>query len=324
MNFEPSTNVVVKPGRTGGGAAGEQPADSAGVSLSQVRCSPAFLPPDCIDLSAADMSPRYQDKVVIVTGGSKGIGRGIVRVFVENGAKVVFCARGGAAGEALEAELNKAGPGSSKFVSCDVSKEEDIKRLIAVTVERHGHIDCLVNNAGWHPPYKPTDDTTAEEFRDLLNLNLISYFLASKVTCLTLSLQYALPYLRQRQGNIINVSSLVATIGQRDAAPYVATKGAIISMTKAMAIDESRYNVRVNCISPGNVMTPLWEELAAQTPDAAAAIKKGEDAQLMGRMGTETESGLMALYLAADATFCTGIDLLLSGGAELNYGFKSQ
>ncbi|XP_034075574.1 17-beta-hydroxysteroid dehydrogenase 14 [Gymnodraco acuticeps] len=261
------------------------------------------------------MSLRYHDKVVIVTGGSKGIGRGIVKVFVENGAKVVFCARGGAVGEALEAELNKAGPGSCKFVTCDISKDDDIKRLIAVTVEHYGHVDCLVNNAGWHPPQKPTDDTTAEEFRDLLNLNLISYFLASKCV---------LPYLRQRQGNIINVSSLVATIGQKNAAPYVATKGAIISMTKAMAVDESRYNVRVNCISPGNVLTPLWEELAGHSPDAAATIQMGENCQLMGRMGTEAECGLAALYLAADATFCTGIDLLLSGGAELDYGYKSQ
>ncbi|KAM9843927.1 L-fucose dehydrogenase [Aulostomus maculatus] len=248
------------------------------------------------------MSLRYLNKVAVVTGGSKGIGRGIVKVF-------------GAAGSALEEQLNQAGPGSCKFVTCDVREEGDIKRLIAIAVQHYGHIDCLVNNAGWHPPHKPTDDTTAEEFRDLLNLNLISYFLASK---------YALPYLRQRHGNIINVSSLVGTIGQKDAAPYVATKGAIISMTKAMAVDESGFNVRVNCISPGNVLTPLWEELAAQSPDAAAAIKTGEDAQLIGRMGTEAECGLAALYLAADATFCTGIDLLLSGGAELNYGCKSQ
>lgn len=95
-------------------------------------------------------------------------------------------------------------------------------------------------------------------------------------------------------------------------------------MTKAMAVDESRYQVRVNCISPSNIMTPLWEELAGNTEDAAATVKGGENAQLIGRMGTETESGLAALFLAADATFCTGIDLFLSGGAELNYGFKSQ
>uniref|UniRef100_H3C9D9 Hydroxysteroid (17-beta) dehydrogenase 14 n=1 Tax=Tetraodon nigroviridis TaxID=99883 RepID=H3C9D9_TETNG len=163
-------------------------------------------------------------------------------------------------------------------------------------------------------PHKSTDETTAAEFRDLLDLNLLSYFLASKL---------ALPYLRQNQGNIINVSSLVGTIGQRHAVPYVATKGAIIAMTKAMAVDESGHRVRVNCISPGNV-TPLWEELAGQSPDAAATIRAGEKCQLLGRMGTEAECGQAAVYLAADATFCTGIDLLLSGGAELNYGEKAS
>ncbi|XP_030195654.1 L-fucose dehydrogenase isoform X3 [Gadus morhua] len=217
------------------------------------------------------------------------------------------------------------------------------QRLIEATVQLYGQLDCLVNNAGWHPPHKETDETSAEEFKDLLNLNLISYFLASK---------FALPHLRKTEGNIINISSLVASLGQVGAVPYVATKvssqldcsrsrcsvpiwsapvmstfyhkGAIISMTKAMAVDESRFKVRVNCISPGNVLTPLWEELADQTPDATAALKAGADCQLIGRMGTEEESGLMALFLAADATFCTGVDLPLSGGAELNYGFKNR
>lgn len=228
---------------------------------------------------------------------------------------MVFCARGGTAGEQLEAELNKAGPGTCKFVPCDVSKEAELKNLIDVTVQLHGRIDCLVNNAGWHPPHVPTDDTSADDFRDLLNLNLISYFLASK---------FALPFLRQTQGNIINLSSLVGIIGQKQAAPYVATKGAITAMSKAMAVDEARYHVRVNTISPGNVMTPLWRECAARNPDAAAAIREGETCQLLGRMGTEEESGKAAVFLAADATFCTGIDLLLSGGAELNYGVKTQ
>ncbi|CAL8304138.1 unnamed protein product [Merluccius merluccius] len=258
---------------------------------------------------------RYHNKVAIVTGGTKGIGRGVVKVFVENGAKVVFCARGAAAGETLAAELNKTGPGSCSFMTCDVSKEEDLKRLIDETVKLYGQLDCLVNNAGWHPPYKATDETSAEEFKDLLNLNLISYFLASK---------FALPHLRKTEGNIINVASLVAILGQVGAVPYVATKGAVTAMTKAMAVDESRYKVRVNSISPGNIKTPLWEELAEQTPDAAAALKVGADSQLIGRMGTPEEIGRAALFLAADATFCTGIDLLVSGGAELNFGFKNR
>lgn len=258
---------------------------------------------------------RYLDKVVIITGGSKGIGKGIVQVFVKNGSKVVFCARGVEAGQSLEAEMNATGPGTCLFVPCDVSKEDDIKNLISVTVERFGRIDCLINNAGWHPRHCPIDEVTAEEFMDLLNLNLISYFLTTKL---------ALPHLRRCQGNVIHVSSLVASIGKKYAVTYVTTKGAITAMTKAMAIDESRNQVRVNCLSPGNVLTPLWEELANQSENPAATIKAGEEAQLIGRMGTETECGLAALFLAADASFCTGVELLVSGGAELNLARKTQ
>ncbi|XP_066564862.1 L-fucose dehydrogenase isoform X2 [Amia ocellicauda] len=247
-------------------------------------------------------SQRYRDKVVIVTGGSKGIGAGIVRVFEE-------------AGKGLEAELNGAGPGKCLFVLCDINKEEEIKKMVGVTIEQFGRIDCLVNNAGWHPPHKSTDETSAQEFTELLQLNVISYFLTAK---------YALPHLRRTQGSVVNVSSLVASIGQKHAVPYVTTKGAIVAMTKAMAVDESQYRVRVNCLSPGNVMTPLWEELADYTPDPAFCVREGENAQLIGRMGTAVECGLAVLFLAADASFCTGIELLLSGGAELNYGHKSQ
>ncbi|MEE6483036.1 hypothetical protein FKM82_013411 [Ascaphus truei] len=197
--------------------------------------------------TAPDLFLRYQNRVVIVTGGTKGIGEAIVRVF--------------------------------------------------------------------DPPEQTIDDTSAQEFRDLLNLNLIGYFLAAK---------YALPHLRKTQGNIINISSLVGIIGQKHAIPYVATKGAVTAMTKAMAVDESQYNVRVNGISPGNIWTPLWEELSSCSPNPDATIVEGKDAQLLGRMGTGQECGKAALYLATEGTFCTGIDLLLTGGAELNYANKNQ
>jgi NAD(P)-dependent dehydrogenase (short-subunit alcohol dehydrogenase family) len=258
---------------------------------------------------------RYTNKVVIITGGSKGIGEGCVRIFVGSGARVVFCARTEAKGHALSTELNAHGPGGAHFIRCDVSETEEIENLIGTTVARYGQLDCLINNAGWHPPHKPIDDFSVKEFRDLLDLNLVSIFVACK---------FALPHLRQTHGNIINLSSLVGAMGQRHATTYVATKGAITAFTKALAIDEAEHGVRVNSVSPGNIYTPLWQEAidAATDPDACRA--QGEAAQLFGRMGTIEEVGKLCLFIAAEATFTTGVDHTIAGGAELGYGAKSR
>ncbi|XP_048779544.1 17-beta-hydroxysteroid dehydrogenase 14-like [Ostrea edulis] len=263
----------------------------------------------------ADAGVRYRDKVTIVTGGSTGIGKGCVQVFVKHGSKVVFCARGEAAGKALESEVNAAGPGEATFIRCDVTKEDEIKNVIDKTVEKYGRIDCLINNAGQHPPKASIDNFSADDFRRLLDTNLVSYFLFAK---------FALPHLRKTEGNIINDSSLVGKIGQPGAVTYVATKGGITAFTKALAIDEAKYNVRVNGFSPGNVWTPMWENEVNEYSDPEAAKKSGADCQLSGRYGTIEEAGLLCLFLAADATFCTGIDVNLSGGAELNYGVKNM
>ncbi|KAL8602000.1 hypothetical protein ACOMHN_008491 [Nucella lapillus] len=218
-------------------------------------------------------------------------------------------------GAEVETAMNAMGPGEATFVKCDMSEEDQIKNLIDVTVNKYGRIDCLINNAGVHPPHKPIDDFSAEDMRELMNINLVSYFAASK---------YALPHLRKTQGNIINDGSLVATIGQMGAVTYVATKGAIASMTRALAVDEARFNVRVNLFSPGNVWTPLWDSGAQSTGDYEGTVQGGRDCQLLGRFGTIEECGLVCLFLAADATFCTGIDVPVSGGAELNYGHKNM
>jgi len=260
---------------------------------------------------------RYQHKVVIVTGGSKGIGLGCVRVFVtEGGAQVVFCARNQAEGQAVEADVNaRGGPGRAHFVRCDVSKVDEVRALIDQTARQHGRIDCLINNAGWHPPARPIDDFSVQDFRDLLDLNLVSIFAACK---------FALPHLRQVQGNIINLSSLVGAMGQVHATTYVATKGAITAFSKALAVDEAAHDVRVNAVSPGNVYTPLWQEAIDAAADPAATRAAGDAAQLLGRMGTIEEAGRLCLYLAAEATFTTGVDHILSGGAELAYGRKTR
>jgi NAD(P)-dependent dehydrogenase (short-subunit alcohol dehydrogenase family) len=258
---------------------------------------------------------RYKNKVVIVTGGTKGIGEGCVRVFVDAGSKVVFCARNTSAGEALAAELNAKGPGEACFIPCDVSKEEDVRRLIDDTVARYGRIDCLINNAGWHPPHKPIDDFTVQDFRDLLDLNLVSIFAACK---------FALPHLRKTKGNIINLSSLVGSMGQLHATTYVPTKGGITAFTKALAVDEAVHDVRVNSVSPGNIYTPLWQEAIDAAPDPAQCRADGDAAQLLGRMGIPEEAGRLCLFLASEATFTTGVDHILSGGAELAYGRKTR
>ena len=251
----------------------------------------------------------YRDKAVIVTGGSRGIGEGIVRAFVTAGATVAFCDRRAEEGRALAESLH----GRGLFHQCDVARETELTAFIHQATATMGRLDCLVNNAGWHPPHRPIDDFTAQDFRDLLELNLVSVLVACRA---------ALPGLRASGGSIINIASLVGSMGQRHATTYVATKGAVIALTKALAIDEAPHGIRVNSISPGNIMTPLWREAADATSDPARAIADGEAAQLLARMGTAEEAGRLAVFLASEATFTTGVDHLLTGGAELGYGRK--
>jgi NAD(P)-dependent dehydrogenase (short-subunit alcohol dehydrogenase family) len=259
---------------------------------------------------------RYKDKVTIVTGGSKGIGAGCVSVFVEEGgAKVVFCSRNEAEGRAFEKEVNRKAPGSALFVRADVSKVDDLRKVVDTTIERFGRLDCLINNAGWHPPHRSIDDFSVEDFRSLLDLNLVSMFAACK---------FALPHLRKVKGNIINMSSLVGIMGQDRATTYVATKGGITAFTKALAVDEAAHEVRVNAVSPGNIYTPLWQEAIDASADPARTRADGDAAQLLGRMGTIEEAGRLCLFLAAEATFTTGVDHIISGGAELAYGRKTR
>lgn len=258
---------------------------------------------------------RYADRVVIITGGTKGIGAGCVRAFVGAGAKVVFCSQHTGEGDAMAAALTAQGPGEARFLRCDVAQVDQVNALIDETVAIYGRLDCLINNAGWHPPHKPIDDFTAEEFRALLELNLVSVFAACR---------RALPHLRKTAGNIINIGSLVGTMGQVGATTYVATKGAVIALTKAIAIDEAAHGVRANSVSPGNIDTPLWQEAIDASDDPARTRADGEAAQLLGRMGTPAEAGALCLFLAAEASFTTGVDHLLTGGAELGYGRKTR
>lgn len=264
----------------------------------------------------ANLAPFAQDfdKVTLITGGSKGIGAGCARVFVRAGATVMICARGREAGEALAAELTTAGPGECHFEQCDVTKPEQIKRVIDKTVELFGRLDCLINNAGQHPGHKPIDEFSIEEFKDLLQLNLVSMFAACK---------FGLPYLRQTRGSIINMGSISGATGQWQATTYCATKAGIHGFTKALAIEEAKNGVRVNAVVPGNIMTQSRIDLEAKMENRQAFHDYVESWQWLGRSGTIEEVGYTCLFLASDAaSFITGIELLVTGGIELGPGPK--
>jgi NAD(P)-dependent dehydrogenase (short-subunit alcohol dehydrogenase family) len=244
---------------------------------------------------------RYTNRVVIVTGASRGVGEGCARIFTEAGAIVIIASRDEKVGAALATELSRHGHGTAHFVLCDVTKVADIENLVMETVNRNGRIDCLINNAGWHPPNKPIDEFSIQDFRDLLGLNLVSVFAACKI---------ALPYLRKTKGNIINMSCLGAQSGEKHATTYVATKGAITSFSKKLAFDEAIHGVRVNSVSPGYLCPMLSREAIEPGPQSQNHIDS-EPSQHSGLSNTIEGVGKLCLFIASEATLTTGVDHII-------------
>jgi NAD(P)-dependent dehydrogenase (short-subunit alcohol dehydrogenase family) len=253
---------------------------------------------------------KLEGKVAIITGGSKGIGLGCCRVFVRHGCAVVLAARGETEGRRIEQELQATG-GRALFVPCDVTREADLARLVEITMDRFGRLDCLVNNAGWHPPAMGIEQTSVTDFEHLLRLNLTSVFMASRL---------AIPHLRQSRGSIINMSSEVALIGQAQAPAYVTTKAGQLGLTRALALDLASDGVRVNAVCPAGVMTPLMQEWADTQYDPGAALEMVDSWHPLGRMATIEEIGEVCAFLASsEAAFVTGQTICPDGGAMLGY-----
>jgi len=199
-------------------------------------------------------------------------------------------------------------------MQCDVSKPTQLRFLVKETVKRYGQLNCLINNAGYHPPHRPIDKFSIKEFNEVLQTNLVSIFAASK---------YALPYLRKTRGSIINIGSLVGKIGQEWATTYCASKAGVVGFTKSLAIDESRNGVRVNVILPGNIVTENRRQFVAQANNPVELNRTIDQWQWMGRSGTIEEVGQVCLFLASKfASYITGVEVIISGGSELGYGKK--
>jgi len=252
---------------------------------------------------------QLSGKVAIVTGGAKGIGKGCALVLARAGASVAVADLDEAAGRAVAAEIEGLGA-RSLFVRSDVGESADVQALIEKVVAHFSGLDILINNAGYHIS-KSVEHTSEEEWDYILRNNLKSVFLCSK---------YAIPHLRQRKGSIVNMSSMVGLVGQSNAGAYSATKGGIVAMTKGMALDLASDGIRVNCICPGWVSTPLVEDWFGQQPDPEAARKYIFGVHPLGRIATPEEIGAVALFLASDAAgFVTGVAVPVDGALTLGY-----
>lgn len=244
-------------------------------------------------------------KRALVTGGASGIGRATALLFAREGAAVAVVDIDEASGQAVAQAIVNEG-GQAIFIRCDVSRAADCQRAVQETVDRLGGLDILFNNAGIIRRANVVE-TTEEEWDRVMAVNVKSVFLMSK---------YAVPVMAQAGGGvIINTASGWGLVGGRRAVSYCASKGAVVNMTRAMALDHGEQNIRVNCVCPGDTDTGMLRDEARQLgAPAEEFLTKAADRPLR-RIGRPEEIAQAVLYLASDASsFVTGATLVVDGG----------
>jgi len=247
---------------------------------------------------------KLSGKVALITGGTEGIGFATAMLFLKEGSKVVITGRSSVKGRQA---MRKLAPlGQVEFVKGDVSKAPDAKRMVDRTVKRFGRIDILFNNAGVYLE-KLVEDTSEDEWDRLMGVNLKGTFLVSK---------FAIPYMRrQGGGTIVNNSSDAGLIGNKTCPAYCASKGAITVMTKAMALDYAKCGIRINCVNPAIVDTPMLRREVKRSAHPRRYLIESRMIQPMGRIGRPDEVAHAVLFLASDeASFVTGAALSVDGG----------
>jgi NAD(P)-dependent dehydrogenase (short-subunit alcohol dehydrogenase family) len=244
-------------------------------------------------------------KVAIVTGGNSGIGRAVSEVFAREKARVVIGARNVEKGNQTVETIQKKG-GTAMFVKTDLRDSSQAKHLVEEAVARHGTVDIVCNCAGTEL-VKLLVDTTEEEWDMVMNTNVRGAFLVSK---------YALPYMiAKKKGVIVNVSSQLGFVGFERFSAYCASKGAIIQLTKAMALEYSRYGIRINCVCPGAVDTPMVDRELAFFENPSEVRKNVILDHPIGRIGRPEEIAEAVLFLASErSSFIIGESLVVDGG----------
>ena len=245
---------------------------------------------------------RLNGKTVIITGGAGGIGRAGTELFAAEGARVIIADISEKAGRETAAATG------AEFVKCDVSRSEDVRRVIDAA---NGKLDVLYNNAGvyWNGRDGRITDIEEDVWEKIIAINLRSVFLFCK---------YGLPLLMKNGGSIVNTASSAGMIGIPDCDAYTATKGAIVQLTKSMAAEYGRYNVRVNCIAPAAIMTPMMRQSNPEnsTFDEERFLKLRTP---LRRYGTPEEIAKVALFLASEeSSYLNGAIIVADGGITIN------
>lgn len=243
---------------------------------------------------------QFQNQAVIITGAGSGIGRATALAFGREGARVVVSdidEKGGAE----TVTLIKSSGGEAIFISCDVSKEEEVKNLVERTLQTYGHLACAYNNAGVEGKPGSITECTMENWDKTINTNLKGVWLCMK---------YEIPaMLKNGRGAIVNCSSIAGLVGFETIAPYVASKHGVIGLTEAAALEFAKKNIRVNAVCPGAVHTPMLERFTQGQEQLMASQEP------MGRVGTPEEIAESVLWLCSEkSSFVTGEKLAIDGG----------
>ena len=251
----------------------------------------------------ANSNGRFQDKVVLITGATSGIGEATARAFAREGAIVHFCGRREALGNKIFQEINAQG-GRSSYQKADVRNEQEVKAFIDTCVQKYGRIDIAFNNAGIEATAAPLAEQSLENFTNVMTTNVVGYFL---------SMKYEIPPMLQRGGGvIINNASVSGHDGFALISPYSASKHAIIGLTKCAALEYTPKNIRINSISPGGVDTPMLRRalkgFGLTSEQAAAGVP-------IRRINTVEEMARMVMFLSSDdASSVAGTDIDVTGG----------
>ena len=252
----------------------------------------------------------FAGKTVLVTGAAKGIGRAVAMHFARDGARVAMLDRDRDALELAARDVGNSASDAALAVTADVSKSDQVSSAVDEAIAHFGGLDVLVNNAGIHFA-RALDEYTDEEWQRVFAVNVNGAFYTTRA---------ALPALRRSRGVIVIVSSMTALVGQDRGAAYVASKGALVSMTRALALELAADGIRVNCVCPAGVDTPLMRSWAETLPDPEAVLRGQAEMHLLGRLATAEDIAATIAFLASPASsFMTGTIVPVEGGATLGY-----